>query len=79
MGTVNFSLYSSAKMDALLEEGLRTVDDKKREKLLQDAVEVAVKDVGLIPLHFQVVTWAARKGITYVPRIDERTLAQQFR
>jgi len=79
MGTVNYSLYSSAKMDALLEEGLRTVDDKKREKLLQDAAAVAVNDLGLIPLHFQVVTWAARKGITYVPRIDERTLAQQFR
>ena len=27
---------------------------------------------------FQVVTWAARKGITYVPRVDERTYAHQF-
>jgi peptide/nickel transport system substrate-binding protein len=78
MGTVNYSLYSSAKMDALLEEGLRTVDDKKREKLLQDAVAIAVNDVGLIPIHFQVVTWAARKGITYIPRVDERTYAHQF-
>lgn len=78
MGTVNYSLYSSATMDALLEEGLRTVDDRKREKLLQDAVAVAINDVGLIPLHFQVVTWAARKGITYTPRVDERTYAQQF-
>ena len=79
MGTVNFGLYSNLKLDAFLEEGLRTVDDKKREKLLQDAVAVAVSDVGLIPLHFQVVTWATRRGITYIPRIDERTLAQQFR
>ena len=78
MGTVNYSLYSSAKMDALLEEGLRTVDDRKREKLLQDAAAVAVNDVGLIPIHFQVVTWAARKGLTYTPRIDERTYAHQF-
>lgn len=78
MGTVNFSLYSNAKMDALLEEGLRTVDDRKREKLLQDAVAMSVNDVGLIPIHFQVVTWAARKGIAYIPRIDERTYAHQF-
>ena len=78
MGTVNYSLYSSAKMDALLEEGLRTVDDRKREKLLQDAAAVAVNDVGLIPIHFQVVTWAARKGLTYTPRIYERTYAHQF-
>ncbi len=79
MGTVNFGLYSNPKLDALLEEGLRTVDDGKRERLLQEAVAVAVMDVGLIPVHFQVVTWATRKGITYVPRTDERTLAQQFR
>jgi peptide/nickel transport system substrate-binding protein len=78
MGTVNFGLYSNAILDALLEEALRTVDDRKREKLLQDAVAVAINDVALLPLHFQVVTWAARKGITYVARIDERTLAQQF-
>ena len=79
MGTVNYGLYSNPKLDTLLEEGLRTVDNAKREKLLQEAVAVAVTDVGLIPVHFQVATWATRKGITYVPRIDERTLAQQFR
>jgi peptide/nickel transport system substrate-binding protein len=78
MGTVNFGLYSNPKLDALLEEALRTVDDAKREKLLKDAVAVAIIDVGLIPIHHQVVTWGARKGITYIPRTDERTYAQQF-
>jgi len=37
-----------------------------------------VTDVGLIPVHFQVVTWATRKGISYIPRTDERTYAHQF-
>ncbi len=78
MGTVNWGGYSNAQMDALLEEALRTVDDRQREKLLQNAVEIAVNDVGLIPIHFQVVTWASRRGIAYVPRTDERTQAQQF-
>jgi len=78
MGTVNWGAYSNPKFDSLLAEGLRTVDDKKREKIFQNAVAVAIDDVGLIPLHFQVVTWAARKGISYVPRIDERTYAHQF-
>lgn len=78
MGTVNFGLYSNPKLDAMLEEALRTVDDGKREKLLQEAVAVAVTDVGLIPIHHQVVTWAARKGIAYNPRTDERTYAHQF-
>jgi peptide/nickel transport system substrate-binding protein len=78
MGTVNFGLYSNPKLDALLEEALRSVDDRKREKLLQDAVAVAITDVGLIPIHHQVATWAARKGVAYIPRTDERTLGSQF-
>jgi len=78
MGTVNFGLYSNAKLDALLDEALRTVDDARRERLLKDAVAIAINDVGLIPLHHQVVTWGARKGVTYIPRTDERTYAPQF-
>ena len=78
MGTANFGLYSNPRLDALLEEGLRTVDDGKRERLLQDAVAVAINDVGLIPIHHQVVTWGTRKGIAYLPRTDERTYAHQF-
>jgi peptide/nickel transport system substrate-binding protein len=78
MGTVNFGMYSNPKLDALLEEALRTVDDARREALLKAAVAVAIDDVGLVPLHHQVVTWAMRRGITYLPRTDERTYAQQF-
>jgi peptide/nickel transport system substrate-binding protein len=78
MGTINWGAYSNGKMDALLEEGLRTVDDRKREKLLRDAVSIVVADVGLIPVHYQVATWATRKGIAYTPRIDERTYAHEL-
>jgi peptide/nickel transport system substrate-binding protein len=77
MGTSNWSSYSSAQYDATLTEALRTVDDKKREKLFQDAAEIAIKkDFAIIPLYNQVATWAARKGIRYTPRPDEATLAQ---
>jgi peptide/nickel transport system substrate-binding protein len=37
-----------------------------------------MNDVGVIPTHFQVNTWAARKGITYTARTDERTHAFAF-
>ena len=49
-------------MDALLEQALATVDNAKREKLLQQATELVINDTGLVPLHYQVNTWAARKG-----------------
>jgi peptide/nickel transport system substrate-binding protein len=78
MGAANRGRYSNPKMDQLLEQALSTVDDARREKLLQQAVEVSVADLGVIPVHFQVNTWAARKGLTYTPRSDERTLAFGF-
>jgi len=78
MGAANRGRYSNPKMDQILEKALATVDDGQREKLLQQAVEVAMADVGVIPTHFQVNTWAARKGIVYTARTDERTHAHAF-
>jgi peptide/nickel transport system substrate-binding protein len=78
-GTWNWGRYSNPQMDSLLEQGLATIDNAKREKLLQQATEVLINDTGLIPLHYQVNTWAARKGLVYGPRVDERTYAQEVR
>ena len=78
-GTANRGRYSNPRVDALLEEALATVDDSKREALLQRATEIAIDDTGIIPLHFQVNLWGTRNGITYVPRTDENTLAHKFR
>ena len=78
-GTANRGRYSNPKVDALLEEALATVDDARREAVLQRATEVAIDDTGIIPLHFQVNLWATRNGITYTPRTDENTLAHKFR
>ena len=79
MGQANRGRYSSAKMDALLEQALATVDDGRREKLLQQATEVAMSDLGIIPLYHQENVWATRKGVVYAPRADERTFAHEFR
>jgi peptide/nickel transport system substrate-binding protein len=78
MGSANRGRYSNPKLDQLLEQALATVNDPKREKLLQEATAIAVGDLGIIPLHHQVNLWATRKGITYKPRVDERTLAYHF-
>ena len=78
-GTANRGRYSNAKVDALTEDALSTVDDAKREAYLQRATEIAINDTGIVPLHFQVNLWATRDGITYVPRVDEYTLAWKFK
>jgi peptide/nickel transport system substrate-binding protein len=79
MGASNRGRYSNPKMDALLNEALVTVDDAKREKLLQEATDVAMKDYGIIPLHYQVNTWATRKGLCYMARSDEASVAMGVR
>lgn len=74
-GSSNRGRYSNPEVDALIEEALRTVDGAKRQDLLAKATEMAIEDVAIIPLHFQVNTWAAKKGLRYIARTDEYTLA----
>ncbi|MES2319610.1 MAG: ABC transporter substrate-binding protein [Pseudomonadota bacterium] len=77
-GGFNWGRYCNPKLDTLLVSALATIDDKARLALLQQAAAIGINDVGIIPLHQQVTTWAARKGYVYQPRVDERTLAQYF-
>ncbi|MBI4205784.1 MAG: ABC transporter substrate-binding protein [Betaproteobacteria bacterium] len=79
MGQANRGRYSNPKVDATLEQALATVDDARRERLLQQATEIAMADVGIIPIYHQENLWATRKGVAYTPRADERTFAHEFR
>ena len=74
-GSFNRGRYSNVRVDDLASQALSMLDDEKRQKLLQQAMAIAMNDVASIPLHFQVATWAMRKGIQYTPRADENTLA----
>ena len=78
-GTANRGHYSNVKVDLMLEDALVTVDDAKREALLQRATELAINDTAIIPLYHQVSLWGTRNGIGYVARTDENTLAHKFR
>jgi peptide/nickel transport system substrate-binding protein len=75
MGASNRGRYSNPEVDKLVAQALATVDDAKREKILQQATELAIGDLGIIPLHYQVNTWATKKGLAYRPRTDEYTVA----
>jgi peptide/nickel transport system substrate-binding protein len=79
MGASNRGRYSNPRMDEVLQQALSTVDDRRREQLLQEASEIAINDVGLIPLHYQINVWAMRRGISYAARTDESTFAWLFR
>ena len=79
LGAVNWGRYSNPKVDYLIEQALQQVDDENRRIMLQRATELAMQDLGIMPIHFQYTVWATTKGVTYVPRTDEYTLAFQFK
>jgi peptide/nickel transport system substrate-binding protein len=79
MGVNNRGRYSNPTFDKQLIDALNTIDDAKREPKLQQAAETVMNDTGLIPIHFEVSTWATAKGLKYTPRTDQYTLATELK
>ncbi|WP_223434680.1 MULTISPECIES: ABC transporter substrate-binding protein [unclassified Pseudomonas] len=76
VGSYNSGGYSNPPLDALTDRALTTLDDKEREKMLVQAVEMTSSDLPIMTILQLNNTWAVRKGFTYDPRTDERTLPQ---
>jgi len=74
-GTTNPGGYSNPEVDKLLEQALGTINDEKRAALLAQASRIAMADYGVLPLHFEMTTWAMRKDLAYTPRVDQNTQA----
>lgn len=79
MGPSNRGRWSNPAFDAALGEALRTLDTDKRSALYAKAAEVAVGDMGVIPVYFTINTWGSRKGLTYDARADEQSQAMAAR
>jgi peptide/nickel transport system substrate-binding protein len=79
MGASNRGRWSNAEFDTALESALRTLDDEKRYAFYARAAEVAVGEMGLIPVYFTINTWATRRDLTYAARGDETSLAMGLR
>lgn len=73
-GQGNRGRYSDPAFDAALNEARSTLDDAKREALLQKATEIAMSDLGVIPVFFLANTWALKDGLGYAGRSDGYTL-----
>ncbi|SBW10884.1 putative oligopeptide ABC transporter (Substrate-binding protein) [uncultured Alphaproteobacteria bacterium] len=78
-GTTNYAEYCNKQMDATLDQALATIDDAKREALLQKAMAEVMADTGMIPVHFEKTPWAMKAGLTYKARVDQQTMAQDVR
>lgn len=78
-GASNRGRYANPAIDKVITAALSSFDDAQRERLLQEATRLAIADTAIIPLYFQVNTWATRDGIRFTARADEFTLAMSAR
>ena len=69
-GDTNLGGYCNPKLDEITERVLVESDTKKRDLLIKEAFQVAVDDVGYIPLHQQSLAWGVSKKVKLSQRAD---------
>ena len=70
VGFYNYGHSRNDKFDALAAASSIEPDNKKREELVKAALREFKENVHTLPLHRQVIPWAARSNVTVVPRAD---------
>jgi peptide/nickel transport system substrate-binding protein len=70
VGSWNFGQIANAKLDALAAASSKEADPVKREQLVKAALKEQKDQVLHLPLHRQIVPWAARQNVEVVHRAD---------
>ena len=70
VGDYNWGQVTNPKLDELAIASSQEADPKKREQLIRAALKEHNEQVHHIPLHRQVIPWAARRGVGVVHRPD---------
>jgi peptide/nickel transport system substrate-binding protein len=70
-GQANRGDYSNAEFDSWIDKADATADMKKRDEYLQEATKIAIKDIPMIPIHYEQDIYAAKQSVTVVPRMDK--------
>ena len=78
-GVPNGGRYSNPAFDTLVSEAGSTLDTPARARLLDQAIDLAMADIALIPLFFPKVSWGYQNTIQFTPNPNEYTTAMQAR
>jgi peptide/nickel transport system substrate-binding protein len=70
VGFFNYGNYKDDTLDALVAASSHEPDTAKRNDLIRQSFAREADQVHYIPLHRQVIPWAARTGVTVVHRPD---------
>lgn len=69
-GQYNAGNYSNPEVDRLIIESQSMTDREARAALLQKVEKMLYEDAALVPLHWQHLAWAARKGVHIEPVVN---------
>jgi peptide/nickel transport system substrate-binding protein len=79
-GQINFAGYSNPKVDELINEASRTVDDPARAALIQQASRIVyAQDYAVLPIYVERVAYGVRQPLIFTPRADKWITAMQIR
>ncbi|WP_424137868.1 ABC transporter substrate-binding protein [Roseomonas chloroacetimidivorans] len=78
-GGANNNGYSSPEMDRALQLAMLAFGPAERRALLERAGRIALDDHSILPVLFEVSTWAMRRGLAFEGRVDQRTMASLCR
>ncbi len=70
VGSYNYGRVVNDKFDAMAAQSSVEADPKKREELVKAALREYTAQAHLLPLHRQVIPWAARTNVNAVHRAD---------
>jgi peptide/nickel transport system substrate-binding protein len=73
-GEANLGGYCNKELDALTDKVLVETDTAKRDQMIKQAYEIAIKDYGYIPLHQQALAWGVSKKVKLIQRADNEVL-----
>ena len=70
LGSWNFGQYSNARVDELLPQIQREIDDAKRQAMIDEVHAILQDEVAYVTLHVQPLLWGSRENITLAQRPD---------
>lgn len=69
-GQYNSGHYSNPTVDKLVLQSQSMTDAEARAEMLRDVERILYEDAAFIPLHWQHLAWAARKGVRIEPVVN---------
>ena len=73
-GDYNYGRYSNPKLDELIAKIKVDMNPESRLREIHEALAAHSDDIDHLPLHRQVIPWAARSNVSAVHRADNQVI-----